>query len=158
MRLDLYLTDNGYFESRNKAKAEIEAGNVTVNGKVITKSSFDVGDGDDIKISDDIMPYVSRGGYKLEAAIKSFNLDFKDKVILDIGASTGGFTDCSLQNGAKLVYAVDVGSNQLHEKLKNDKRVISYEKTNIYLSNALGDFILKGTDQPTGGLHYHQRE
>lgn len=144
MRLDLYLTDNGYFESRNKAKAEIEAGNVTVNGKVITKSSFDVGDGDDIKISDDIMPYVSRGGYKLEAAIKSFNLDFKDKVILDIGASTGGFTDCSLQNGAKLVYAVDVGSNQLHEKLKNDKRVISYEKTNIleFEENINPDFIV----------------
>lgn len=144
MRLDLYLTEKGYFESRNKAKTEIEAGNITVNGKVITKSSFDVSDDDKIELSDDVMPYVSRGGYKLEAAIKTFNLDFKDKVVLDIGASTGGFTDCSLQNGAKLVYAVDVGSNQLHDKLKNDKRVISYEETNIleFNEDLKPDFIV----------------
>ena len=144
MRLDLYLTEKGYFESRNKAKAEIDAGNITVNGKVVTKSSFDVSDNDEIELSDDVMPYVSRGGYKLEAAIKTFNLDFKDKVVLDIGASTGGFTDCSLQNGAKLVYAVDVGSNQLHDKLKNDKRVISYEETNIleFNEDLKPDFIV----------------
>ncbi|MCR5113654.1 MAG: TlyA family RNA methyltransferase [Acholeplasmatales bacterium] len=144
MRLDLYLTEKGYFESRNKAKAEIEAGNIKVNDKVITKSSFDVSDNDKIELSDDVMPYVSRGGYKLEAAIKTFNLDFKDKVVLDIGASTGGFTDCSLQNGAKLVYAVDVGSNQLHDKLKNDKRVISYEETNIleFNEDLKPDFIV----------------
>ncbi len=131
MRLDLYLFNNNYFESRNKAKSEIEKGNVSVNGKVVTKSSFEVGDNDQISISDNVCPYVSRGGYKLEYAIKEFNLDFKDKIVLDIGASTGGFTDCSLQHGAKLVYSVDVGSNQLHQKLKDDKRVISMENTNI---------------------------
>ena len=131
MRLDLYLVDNNYFESRNKAKMEIEAGNVFVNDKKILKGSFDVTDNDIIKISEDICPYVSRGGYKLESAIKSFNLSFKDKTILDIGSSTGGFTDCALQNGAKLVYALDVGTSQLHEKLREDNRVIILENTNI---------------------------
>ena len=127
MRLDLYLVENNYFESRNKAKAEIENGNVIVNGKKILKSSFDVSDSDSIEITDDICPFVSRGGYKLDYAIKEFNLDFNGKTVLDIGASTGGFTDCSLKHGAKFVYSVDVGSNQLHESLKNDKRVISME-------------------------------
>lgn len=131
MRLDLYLVENNYFESRNKAKSEIENGNVIVNGKKILKSSYDVNENDNIEITDDICPFVSRGGYKLDCAIKEFNLDFNGKTVLDIGASTGGFTDCSLKHGAKIVYAVDVGSNQLHESLKVDKRVISMENTNI---------------------------
>lgn len=131
MRLDQYLVENKYFESRNKAKAEIEAGNIIVNDKKILKASFDVSDKDNIKISDNIMPYVSRGGLKLLGAINEFRLDFKDKIVLDIGASTGGFTDCSLKHGASHVYAIDVGSNQLHESLKNDSRVTSYENTNI---------------------------
>ena len=131
MRLDLYLVENNYFESRNKAKAEIENGNVIINGKAITKSSYDVKDTDSIEISNNICPFVSRGGYKLDYAISEFNLDFNNKTVLDIGASTGGFTDCSLQHGAKLVYSVDVGTNQLHEKLRNDSRVISMENTNI---------------------------
>lgn len=131
MRLDLYLVSNNYFKTRNKAQDAIKQNIIYVNNKLITKPSFDIIDGDAIKIKGDICPYVSRGGYKLEGAIKEFNLDFKDKVIVDIGSSTGGFTDCSLQHGAKKVYAIDVGSNQLDSKLKNDNRVISMENTNI---------------------------
>ena len=144
MRLDLYLVENNYFESRNKAKNEIEAGNVLVNNNKITKSSYDVKDDDIISITENICPYVSRGGYKLEKAIKSFNLNFSDKIILDIGSSTGGFTDCALQNGAKKVYSLDVGSSQLHNKLKNDERVVVLENTNIldYNSDIRFDILI----------------
>lgn len=128
MRLDVYLVENGYFESREKAKNEILAGNVLVDERRLKPSD---------KIKDDAtirviqrMPYVSRGGYKLEKAIDVFGIDVKDKVCLDIGASTGGFTDVMLQNGAKLVYAVDVGYGQLHYKLRQDDRVIVMERTN----------------------------
>ena len=131
MRLDQYLVDKGIFESRNKAKTAITDSLISVNGKIVTKSSYEVLDTDDIKIVGEVCPYVSRGGYKLEAAIKSFYLDFSYKVIVDIGASTGGFTDCSLQHGAKKVYSIDVGTNQLAEKLRCDSRVISLEQTNI---------------------------
>ena len=86
MRLDLYLFENNYFESRNKAKSEIELGHIEVNGKVINKPSYDVSDIDTIKISEDVLPYVSRGGLKLLGAINAFNLDFNNKVVLDIGA------------------------------------------------------------------------
>lgn len=131
MRLDLYLVEKGLFESRSKAKVAIDAGNILINDKVVNKSSFDVNDGDDVKVEGNVNPYVSRGGLKLEAAIKSFFISMKDKTVLDIGASTGGFTDCALQHGAKKVYAVDVGTNQLAEKLLYDSRVISLEQTNI---------------------------
>jgi len=130
MRLDLYLVENNIIESRNKAKNEIDSGNVLVNDKIILKSSYDVLDTDIVKLVSKC-PYVSRGGLKLEEAIKKFNVSFTNKLVLDIGSSTGGFTDCSLQNGAKCVIALDVGSNQLHSKLKNDNRVISLENTNI---------------------------
>ena len=131
MRLDQYLVEKGFFESRNKAKTAIDEGHISINDKIITKSSYDVLDSDTIKIVGDICPFVSRGGYKLLAAIKSFYLDFNGKTIVDIGASTGGFTDCALQNGAAKVYSIDVGTNQLAEKLRNDSRVISLEQTNI---------------------------
>jgi 23S rRNA (cytidine1920-2'-O)/16S rRNA (cytidine1409-2'-O)-methyltransferase len=131
MRLDLFLVEKGIFESRSKAKVAIEEGNIIINGKIITKSSYDVIDTDDVKVDGNLNPYVSRGGLKLEAAIKSFFIDMDGKTVLDIGASTGGFTDCALQHGAKKVYAVDVGTNQLAEKLLYDKRVISLEQTNI---------------------------
>ena len=131
MRLDIYLTENNHTESRTKAKSLIEASLVMVNGKIISKSSFEINEDDEVKIIGNNNPYVSRGGLKLEAAINNFNLDFKDKVVLDIGASTGGFTDCALQHGAKLVYAVDVGSDQLHPSLKNNPKVVSMEKTNV---------------------------
>jgi 23S rRNA (cytidine1920-2'-O)/16S rRNA (cytidine1409-2'-O)-methyltransferase len=129
MRLDLYLVEKEYFKTRSRAQQEIKEGHVLVNNKK-AKSSLDVTDDDIITITN-IIPYVSRGGLKLEKAIKVFNLDFKGKTILDIGASTGGFTDCALQNGASKVYSVDVGSDQLDKKLKNDPRVISMENTNI---------------------------
>ena len=129
MRLDLFLVEKGYFKTRSKAKLALDEKQVLVNGK-IEKASYDAKEDDLIELIN-INPYVSRGGLKLEGAINSFKLDFNNKIILDIGASTGGFTDCSLKHGAKLVYAVDVGTNQLDETLKNDKRVISFEKTNI---------------------------
>lgn len=131
MRLDQYLVEKGYFETRNKAKVAIEEGSISVNDKVVTKSSKDILDTDIVKITGDVCPFVSRGGYKLLHAIESFYLDFKDKVIVDIGASTGGFTDCSLQHGAKRVYSIDVGSDQLDKKLRNNPNVISLENTNI---------------------------
>lgn len=131
MRLDKYLIENNIYESRNKALNAIKDGLVLVNGEVITKPAFEVNPTDDVKSNGNSCPYVSRGGLKLEGAIKTFNLDFKDKVILDIGSSTGGFTDCALKFGARLVYAVDVGTNQLHETLKTNPKVISYENTNI---------------------------
>lgn len=131
MRLDIYLVEKGLFDSRNKAKQAIDDKAISVNGKIVTKSSLEVSDLDKVEIIGSLCPYVSRGGYKLEAAIKEFFLDFKDKTIVDIGASTGGFTDCALQFGAKRVYSIDVGTNQLHEKLLNDDRVVSLEETNI---------------------------
>lgn len=132
MRLDKYLVDKNYFKTRNKALTAIKNGAVSVAGKVIFKASYDVLADSTVKINTDLLlPYVSRGGLKLETAIKSFNLDFQNKVVLDIGSSTGGFTDCALKHGAKLVYAVDVGTNQLDESLKVNPKVISLENTNI---------------------------
>lgn len=131
-RLDLILVELGYFESREKAKREIMAGNVIVNDKCETKSgtNFKLEDIKEIRIKNKLK-YVSRGGLKLEKAIEFWNLDFEGKIVLDIGASTGGFTDCSLQNGAIRVYANDVGTNQLDYKLRNDERVISIEQVHI---------------------------
>ena len=131
MRLDVFLVEEGYFSSRTKAQAAIEAGAVKVLDTIITKSNYDVNPEATIEIMKEVNPYVSRGGLKLEAAIREFHLDFKDKVVLDIGASTGGFTDCALRFGAKQVYAVDVGSNQLDLKLRNRTDVIVMEQTNI---------------------------
>lgn len=130
-RLDVFLVNNGYYQSREKASQAIKKGIVEVDGKVVTKPSTPTFIESEIKILEVMLPYVSWGGMKLERAIDYFNLDFKDKVVLDIGASTGGFTDCALQHGASMVYAVDVGTNQLDQKLRYDLRVHSYENTNI---------------------------
>ena len=120
-RLDLILVEQELLETREKAKREIMAGNVIVNEQVVTKAGTMFKDDDDLNIRiRNKLKYVSRGGLKLEKAIKTWNLDFKDKLVLDIGASTGGFTDCALQSGAKYVYSVDVGKNQLDWKLRND--------------------------------------
>lgn len=132
MRLDIYLLENNYCETRSKASQLIKNNKVLVNDKVITKNGFEVKENDAVKVlQNDVLKYVSRGGLKLEKAISYFSLDFKDKVICDIGSSTGGFTDCSLHNGAKKVYAIDVGSNQLHESLRNRSDVIVFENTNF---------------------------
>ena len=133
MRLDEYLVENEYFEDLEIAKRQIMVGNIIINEQKIDKPGeiISLNKIKSIRIKETDIPYVSRGGLKLEKAIKVFDLDFKDKIVLDIGASTGGFTDCSLQNGAKFVYAVDVGTNQLDWKLRNDSRVKSIENKHI---------------------------
>ena len=129
MRLDLYLVDNGYYKSRELAKLAITSGLVTIDGKAVTKPSFNYTSGV-IEVSEPLK-FVSRGGYKLECAINSFYLDFKDKTIVDIGSSTGGFTDCALQYGAKKVYSIDVGYDQIDPRLLDNPKVISMEETNF---------------------------
>lgn len=131
-RLDILLVQGGYAPSREKAKAIIMAGSVFVDGQREDKAgvSFDP-DKVHIEVKESQQKYVSRGGLKLEKAVAQFNLMFKDFVCMDIGASTGGFTDCMLQNGARKVYSVDVGHGQLDWKLRNDERVICMEKTNF---------------------------
>ncbi|MDO4811579.1 MAG: TlyA family RNA methyltransferase [Eubacteriales bacterium] len=129
-RLDILLTERGLQESRQKAQATIMAGIVFVNGQRVDKPGTQVASDADIEVRGHVMPYVSRGGLKLEKAMKSFSLTLQDKICADIGASTGGFTDCMLQNGAKKVYAVDVGYGQLDWKLRNDERVVCLERTN----------------------------
>jgi 23S rRNA (cytidine1920-2'-O)/16S rRNA (cytidine1409-2'-O)-methyltransferase len=129
-RLDKLLVNKELVETREKSQRLIMAGLVKVNGIVQTKCGHKFPENLKIEISETEMPYVSRGGLKLEKAIYEFSIDFKDKNILDIGASTGGFTDCALQFGAKKVYAMDVGYGQLHYRLRNDKRVVLIEKFN----------------------------
>ena len=131
MRLDLYLVENSIFESRNKAQYEIKNKKVTVNNKIVTKPSYDVLDQDIVDTLSDTLKYVSKGGLKLERALDYFNIDINNKVCLDIGASTGGFSDCLIQRGAKEVYSIDVGKNQLHPSLLNNPKVHSFEQTNF---------------------------
>lgn len=130
-RLDKILVDLGYFDNKSKASAAVLAGNVKINDEVITKSGFQIDPSKKLDIEIKSMPYVSRGGFKLEKALKSFDIAVKNRICFDAGASTGGFTDCLLQNGAKKVYAVDVGYGQLAWKLRSDDRVKVIEKTNI---------------------------
>ena len=148
-RLDLILVEREFFETREKAKREIMAGNVIVNEQVVIKAGIMFKDNDELNIRvKDKLKYVSRGGLKLEKAIKAWDLDFLDKLVLDIGASTGGFTDCALQNGARRVYSVDVGKNQLDWKLRNDEKVVSLEEMHIKdlkeenIENKKVDFIV----------------
>lgn len=131
-RLDVLLVREGYALTREKAKTIIMSGNVFVNGQREDKAGT-VFDPDKIKImvKGKTLKYVSRGGLKLEKAIRNFDLQLEGKICMDIGASTGGFTDCMLQNGAGKVYAIDVGHGQLDWKLRNDERVICMEKTNF---------------------------
>ena len=129
-RLDVLIFEKGLAESRSKAQAIVMEGIVLVNGKKETKAGTQVNEDDIIEIEKQ-NPYVSRGGLKLESVLNLFNIDFTDKVCIDIGASTGGFTDCMLQHGAKKVYAVDVGTAQLHYKLRNDPRVVNIENVNF---------------------------
>ena len=147
MRLDEYLVENEYFENLEIAKRQIMVGNIIVNEQKIDKPGelISLNKIKSIRIKEKDIPYVSRGGLKLEKAINVFNLDFKDKIVLDIGASTGGFTDCSLQNGAKFVYALDVGTNQLVWKLRNDERVKVMEQTN-FRHSVKEDFDVYGID------------
>ncbi len=131
LRLDVALVDKGFAESREKAKALIMAGIVFVNNQKSDKAGNMVKPDDVIEVRGETLKYVSRGGLKLEKAVTAFGLDLKDYVCADIGASTGGFTDCMLQNGAKKVYSIDVGYGQLAWKLRTDERVINLERTNF---------------------------
>ncbi len=131
MRLDLLLVRRGLCSGRERAKEEIRAGHVLVDGKAETRPAMDVAEDAPIRLEGEILPYVSRGGLKLEKALEVFRVDPAGKTCVDCGASTGGFTDCLLQKGAARVYALDVGSGQLAEKLRIDPRVVSMEKFNV---------------------------
>ena len=132
-RLDMILVQNGLAPSREKAKAMIMSGVVFVNGQREDKagSTFDEKAAATVEIHGNTLRYVSRGGLKLEKAVEQFGFSLQDKVCMDVGASTGGFTDCMLQNGAKKVFSIDVGRGQLDWKLRNDGRVVCMEKTNM---------------------------
>lgn len=130
-RLDILLVEKGLFESREKAKGAIMAGVIYVNHEKIDKAGTKFSEDCEITVKENVNPYVSRGGLKLEKAIREFDIDLKGKIAIDIGASTGGFTDCMLKNGAIKVFAVDVGYGQLAWGLRNDPRVVCMERTNI---------------------------
>ena len=130
-RLYILLVQRGLFSSREKAKASIMAGIILVDGQISDKAGNLIDEDSQITIKENICPYVSRGGLKLEKSVKTWGLDLSQNVCMDIGASTGGFTDCMLQNGATKVYAVDVGYGQLDYKLRCNPKVINMEKCNI---------------------------
>ncbi|TFB23850.1 TlyA family RNA methyltransferase [Filobacillus milosensis] len=131
VRLDTLLVEQGHFDSREKAKRSIMAGLVFHKHERLDKPGLKIDPSIEVTVKGKAIPYVSRGGLKLEKALKNFDVSVKDKLIIDIGSSTGGFTDCSLQKGASEVYAVDVGYNQLDWKLRNDHRVHVMERTNF---------------------------
>lgn len=144
-RLDKYLTDLGYFDTKSKASAAILAGHVKINDEYITKSGYQINLAKEYEIEVKSMPFVSRGGFKLKKAIDTFNPIIKNRVCFDAGASTGGFTDCLLQNGAKFVYAVDVGYGQLDWKIRSDEKVKTIEKTNLKICT-FDDIYAQGED------------
>lgn len=146
MRLDMFVTEQGISKSRTAAQQIIKSGGISVNGKAVTKCSAEVTQADRVELIGELPRYVGRGGLKLEAALAAFPISLEGACCVDIGASTGGFTDCMLQNGAARVYAIDVGSDQLDESLRTDSRVISMEKTDIRSAELpeQADFI--GTD------------
>ena len=130
-RLDVALFELGLTESREKARALIMSGQVYVNGQKSLKAGDNIKPDDKIEVRGEKMPFVSRGGYKLDKAMKSFELSLDGKICMDVGASTGGFTDCMLMNGAVRVYSIDVGYGQLAWKLRSDERVVNLERTNV---------------------------
>lgn len=130
-RLDILVYENGFTDSREKAKAIIMAGQVYVDNQKADKCGQSYDENCKIEVRGATQKYVSRGGLKLEKAINNFDFDLNGKITMDIGASTGGFTDCMLQNGAKKVYSIDVGYGQLAWKLRNDERVVNLERTNM---------------------------
>jgi 23S rRNA (cytidine1920-2'-O)/16S rRNA (cytidine1409-2'-O)-methyltransferase len=135
-RLDVLLVDRGLIESRQKAQAVIMAGQVFVKGQRVDKAGTAIPEDAEVEIRGKKLPYVSRGGLKLEKALNTFPLTLEGKVCMDTGASTGGFTDCMLQRGAVKVYAVDVGYGQLDYRLREDPRVVCMERTNArYLTH-----------------------
>ncbi|MGN0649074.1 MAG: TlyA family RNA methyltransferase [Oscillospiraceae bacterium] len=146
MRLDMFITEQGISKSRTAAQELIKKGGISVNGRAVTKCSAEVTQADKVELIGELPRYVGRGGLKLEAALASFSISLDGLCCADIGASTGGFTDCMLQNGASVVYAIDVGSDQLDEKLRADSRVISMEKTDIRSAELPEQVDFIGTD------------
>jgi 23S rRNA (cytidine1920-2'-O)/16S rRNA (cytidine1409-2'-O)-methyltransferase len=134
-RLDKFLVDLGYFENKSKASASILAGNVMIGTEVISKAGLQIDTSKEYEFKIKSMPYVSRGGFKLKKALDAFNFSPKDRICLDAGASTGGFTDCSLKHGAKKVIGIDVGTDLMVQELRNDSRVELYEQLNIKDAN-----------------------
>lgn len=130
-RLDILLVEQGFYTSREKAKANIMAGNVFVDNILTDKAGTNIDEKAKISIKSELIPYVGRGGLKLEKAIDIFDIELKDKICMDIGASTGGFTDCMLQNDARKVYSIDVGYGQLDYKLRINEKVVCMERTNF---------------------------
>jgi 23S rRNA (cytidine1920-2'-O)/16S rRNA (cytidine1409-2'-O)-methyltransferase len=143
-RLDLLLVDKGLAPSRQRAQALIMAGTVLVNNQPAAKAGVQISESDLVEIKSGTNPYVSRGGLKLEGALKEWSLEVADRICIDVGASTGGFTDCLLQKGAARVYAVDVGYGQLAWKLRQDRRVVVIERTNI--RNMPGEMVPEAVD------------
>ncbi|BDG31425.1 TlyA family RNA methyltransferase [Parageobacillus thermoglucosidasius] len=144
-RLDVLLVQRGLIETREKAKRAIMAGLVYANEVRLDKPGEKVPVDIPLTVKGEVLPYVSRGGLKLEKALRLFDVSVQDKIVLDIGASTGGFTDCALQHGAKLSYALDVGYNQLAWKLRQDERVVVMERTNFRYVTP--DYFTKGLPQ-----------
>jgi len=130
-RVDVLLVARGFFETREKAKAAVMAGLVLVGGERCDKPGTKIPEDTPITVKGEVHPYVSRGGLKLEKALRVFGIDLNGRVMMDIGASTGGFTDCALQHGARRVYAIDVGYGQLAWSLRQDERVVVMERTNF---------------------------
>lgn len=131
IRLDVAVFEAGYAPSREKAKAIIMAGQVYVNNQKVDKAGTEIKPDDKLEVRGDTLKYVSRGGLKLEKAMQEFPITLENKICMDVGASTGGFTDCMLQNGAAKVYSIDVGYGQLAWKLRTDERVVNLERTNF---------------------------
>ena len=148
MRLDVALVQQKLIDTRTKAKAAIEAGLVFYKNEVATKPSQDIQNPEDLEIRGTLCPYVSRGGLKLEKALQEFKIDLKGKTVVDIGSSTGGFTDCALQHGAKQVIAIDVGKAQLIQSLRDNKAVIFYEQTDFRAidTNKIADCTIAVSD------------
>ena len=142
-RLDVLLVERGLAASRERARTMIMEGRVLVDGKKVEKAGTGVKPEAELRLLGEEMPYVSRGGLKLEKALRAFSISLAGKTMADIGASTGGFTDCALQNGATKVYAIDVGYGQLAWKLRTDARVKNMERTNIrhVTPEALGELV-----------------
>ena len=131
MRLDVEIVNRGMFETRTKAKEAIKEGIIYCDNKKITKPSFEVNENTNMEIKGNVLPYVSRAGLKLEKALKVFKVNLKGKTMVDIGSSTGGFTDCALQNNIKKVIAIDVGTDQLDKKLRGNKKIELHEQTDF---------------------------
>lgn len=138
MRLDQYLVKKGYMSTRSRAQDAIKEGCVSVNDKTVTKNSFDVVDTDTISVISNDIAFASRAGYKLYDVLEPFQIQLKDRICIDVGASTGGFSDVCLQQDAAYVYAVDVGKDQLLQRLKDDPRIVNMESTNCrYLQRSM---------------------